>query len=199
MLEKFVVGAIAAFIVAVIPEVYKLFKRRNNQTTNNADYEQPKDITYSTSPQPTSTTAVEETTPHKKGIRSYAVFAIIAILLALNVYQFTQIQRLSTQLEEQTEIISQQNAEITLHKKNATVYENRYTEIKDKAEFIDNNIVFVIDGDDVHYYTYDEMMMFFAEYEFTYWAYNIENAIYLGYTPMTLSSVLTLSKILQLK
>ena len=53
----------------------------------------------------------------------------------------------------------------------------------EKADFLDERIVFIIDGFGNYYYTYDEMKSLtkhLVEYE--YWAYNTEQAIYLGYS-----------------
>ena len=50
-----------------------------------------------------------------------------------------------------------------------------------KAGFLDENIVFVIEGFGDYYYTYDCMMEKVGDNQYTYWAYNRENAIYLGY------------------
>jgi len=146
-----------------------------------------------TMPHTNSTTATEEVVSRKKNIRSYVAIAVIAILLALNIYQFTQVQNLTTKLDNRNETISQQSTELLLHKKEAQAYKRKYEEIKDKADFMDNNIVFVIDGDDTHYYTYNEMMLL-EDYEFTYWAYNIENAVYLGYEPLSFSGYYNLLK-----
>ncbi len=58
-----------------------------------------------------------------------------------------------------------------------------YYEAKEKAEFYDETIVFVIEGYGDYYFTYNQMMHVTANDEsFTYWAYNKEQAISLGYT-----------------
>ena len=52
----------------------------------------------------------------------------------------------------------------------------------EKADFLDQNIVFVIDGFGNYYYTYDEMIAATEQMdEYEYWAYNKEKAIDLGY------------------
>lgn len=55
-----------------------------------------------------------------------------------------------------------------------------YYYVKNKLDFIDENIVFVIEGYGNYYYTYD-CMMTKVEGEYTYWAYNKEQAISRGY------------------
>ena len=57
------------------------------------------------------------------------------------------------------------------------------TEVSEKLEFYDENIVFVIDGYGDYYYTYDQMMKVTKNDDYyEYWAYNKEQAIDLGYT-----------------
>ena len=54
--------------------------------------------------------------------------------------------------------------------------------LKEKAKFLDNNIVFVIDGYGNYYYTYDQMEEVTRDKgEYYYTAYNIEGAKSLGY------------------
>ena len=51
-----------------------------------------------------------------------------------------------------------------------------------KADFLDENIVFVIDGYGDYYYTYDQMNTVTQGIdEYSYWAYNKEQAIVKGY------------------
>ena len=55
-----------------------------------------------------------------------------------------------------------------------TVYDN------DKLQFFDDNIVFVIDGFDDYYYTYDCMMKKVSG-NYSYLAFNVDEAINKGY------------------
>lgn len=58
-----------------------------------------------------------------------------------------------------------------------------YEEISEKTEFYDECIVFVIEGYGDYYFTYDEMMQITKyDEDFSFWAYNKELAIDLGYT-----------------
>lgn len=106
---------------------------------------------------------------------------IIILLLGLNVYQFIniykyeeEIARLETELEEKPTYIVQDTDD---------KYEDFYYENYDKLEFYDNSVVFVIDGYGNYYYTYDQMVTVTQGIgEYSYWAYNEEYAIYLGYT-----------------
>lgn len=55
-------------------------------------------------------------------------------------------------------------------------------EKKEKSDFLDECIVFVIDGFDDYYYTYDEMVYVTQKMDdYTFWAYNKEQAIALNY------------------
>lgn len=61
-------------------------------------------------------------------------------------------------------------------------YPDDYYDNRDKAKFLDESIVFVIEGYGDYFYTYDEMMNVMEDKgEFTFWAYNKELAIALGY------------------
>lgn len=75
----------------------------------------------------------------------------------------------------------------TLNNKNTKLEQEKMDEwigkIKNssKAEFLDENIVFVIDGYGKYYYTYDQMKQVTQGTEYSYWAYNKEQAIANGY------------------
>lgn len=53
--------------------------------------------------------------------------------------------------------------------------------IRNKLNFFDNNVVFVIEGFGDYYYSYDCMMQKVGNNQFRYWAYNREAAIDKGY------------------
>ncbi len=53
--------------------------------------------------------------------------------------------------------------------------------VKDKLDFYDENIVFVIEGYGDYYYSYDCMIQKVGNNAFTYWAYNKEAARNRGY------------------
>lgn len=63
-----------------------------------------------------------------------------------------------------------------------TTFNSNLGNYTEKAEFLDDHIVFVIEGYGNYYYTYDEMMRVTeGKGRFTFWAYNKELAIYEGY------------------
>ena len=59
-----------------------------------------------------------------------------------------------------------------------SMYEN--TQFVEKAEFLDENIVFVLEGYGDYYYTYD-CVQEITDGDYSYWAYNKEAAISQGY------------------
>ena len=62
---------------------------------------------------------------------------------------------------------------------------NTIEKTEEKASFLDEFIVFTIEGDDKHYYTYDQMMEATDKYdEFSFYAYNIDHAKSLGFKPI---------------
>ncbi len=92
--------------------------------------------------------------------------------------------------------LKESNNKISLLEKENSEYNEALEELSDlyseevidnltndiKIEFYDENIVFVIDGYGNYYYTYDQMEQVTQGIdEYSYWAYNKEQAISLGY------------------
>lgn len=92
--------------------------------------------------------------------------------------------------------LEETNTKISRLEKENKEYENAYEKLSNlyseeainnitnsiKVEFYDENIVFVIDGYGDYYYTYDQMEQVTQGIdEYSYWAYNKEQAISLGY------------------
>ena len=77
-------------------------------------------------------------------------------------------------LEEEIDSMEDENWDLTQEK----------DEYEEKADFLDENIVFVIEGYGNYYYTYDCMNKV-TNGEYSYWAYNEEAAIYNGYRKET--------------
>ena len=57
----------------------------------------------------------------------------------------------------------------------------KFSKEQEKASFLDENIVFVLEGYGNVYYSHDFVNKLTAGEEFTYWAYNKEAAISQGY------------------
>lgn len=53
--------------------------------------------------------------------------------------------------------------------------------LKDKSDFMDEHIVFILDGYGNYYYTYDCMEEVTEGKEYSFWAYNKEQAVSKGY------------------
>lgn len=121
----------------------------------------------------------------KKGNGLVIVIIVLSVLVVglgtLNIVQFIsanvykeQIAELETELENagDTYIVENNNEE----------YLEYWQKNHNKLDFYDANIVFVIDGYGDYYYTYDQMEIVTQGIdEYSYWAYNKEQAIYLGY------------------
>lgn len=60
--------------------------------------------------------------------------------------------------------------------------------LKDKSDFMDEYIVFVLDGYGKYYYTYDCMKEVTEGKEYSFWVYSINNAIAKGYKPFKCSN-----------
>ena len=53
--------------------------------------------------------------------------------------------------------------------------------IKEKADFLDENVVFLIEGDEEYYYTYDQVMQFPEDKTYYYWVCTDAEAEDMGY------------------
>lgn len=88
-----------------------------------------------------------------------------------------KIEDLKSKISYQQEIDGFCNQELNKLKGNKTT-----NYIKNKLDFIDNNIVFRIEGFGNYYYSYDCMVQK-VNGTYTYWAYNKEKAAYEGLRP----------------
>ena len=113
----------------------------------------------------------------------YIIILLIIILLGLIGYIIWN----NNQTNKKNELIrddlintlSEKNAELSSEKEDL---ELKNSQLKEKADFLDENIVFVIDGYGDYYYTYDQMeKVTQGEDEYYYCAYNVESAIAEGY------------------
>lgn len=120
-------------------------------------------------------------TQHKRStgliITTIILSVLVVVLVGLNLFQYSKISDCKKQIKEledrPTEYIVEQNNE---------EYLDYWSQNHNKLDFYDENIVFVIDGYGDYYYTYDQMeTVTQGVEEYEYWAYNKEQAIYLGY------------------
>lgn len=102
----------------------------------------------------------DEENERKSGVKWIPLLCTVLLLvlsIICNIKQFVKIE----ELEKESKFVSYK--------------------IYTKAEFLDENIVFVIEGYGDYFYTYDEMISVVGDRQFSYWAYNKELAIALGY------------------
>lgn len=105
------------------------------------------------------------------------VFALLAIIIGLSIYTVNVNSKIDN-LESQVSKLKSEKSRLS---KENTDYSFENIKLKDKADFLDENIVFVLDGYGNYYYTYDQVQKVTQGEEYTYWAYNIEAAKYKGY------------------
>ena len=79
-------------------------------------------------------------------------------------------RQVSTLREEKNKLFSENTSLKLTNSKNS-----------EKIKFFDENVVFVLDGYGRYYYTYDQVEQVTQGKSFSYWTYNLEQAIDLGY------------------
>lgn len=122
----------------------------------------------------------------KKTIILYSVIGVLSVLLiGISIYAFTLPSNYESEIKELKSQISTKNKKInTLENEKAGLNASMilYETYEEKADFLDDRIVFVIDGYGNYYYTYDQMNTVTQGIgEYTFWAYNKEQAISRGY------------------
>lgn len=180
------VGFIGAIIFYIID--YLIFVCHTDKEESNEKIESNSKITNLKS---NTISDINERKHYKKDDNNYVsldIFAIvlifsIIIIASLIIYIVLNNKKNNNEDEINTnEIIqnlSDQNTKLSGEKIDLEL-ENM--ELKEKAKFLDNNIVFVIDGYGKYYYTYDQMIeVTRGKDQYYYSAYNIEAAIGLGY------------------
>lgn len=134
----------------------------------NSVTDQPKEINETT-----ITVDSSEEIDDKKSITVFyiVIVILIAIIIGVGIYAFN----LKNIYESKIEELESENAVLELKEILWDAYE-------EKIDFFEENIVFVIDGYGNYYYTYDQMEQVTQGIEeYSYWAYNKEQAEYLGY------------------
>lgn len=126
----------------------------------------------------------ENTEKEKKNIIFYVaitILVLIIIILSIGIYVF------NIKSDYESEIKNLNDQITTLKNYNSKLNQEKINDLGEKidyamkVEFLDENIVFVLDGYGNYYYTYDQMMQVTQGIECSYWAYNKEQAIDLGY------------------
>lgn len=111
---------------------------------------------------------------------------ILFLLVGCTVYfgiirpknRITDLENQKIELEKKVTSLNNKISKLNTEKTQLTK-DNLKLEIK--AKFIDENVVFVLDGYGNYYYTYDQMIQVTQGKSYSYWAYNKEQAINLGY------------------
>lgn len=117
------------------------------------------------------------------------IFMITTIILAiilcgLGIWFYSEYSTIEekdkkiSSLEKSKKTLETENKNLKNENSNLTI-EN--VKNKTKLNFFDEYIVFVIDGYGNYYYTYDQMKQVTQGTTYTFWAYNIEQAIDRGY------------------
>lgn len=113
-------------------------------------------------------------------------FTIILIILFIlsfgfNIYQLISIQKNNDKINNlKSNIKVLKNDVSSLEDDNVQLRLEKWDYIG-KANFLDENVVFVIEGYGNYYYTYDCMMKKVGNNQYSFWAYNISQAIGRGY------------------
>lgn len=119
----------------------------------------------------------------------YITIILVIILIILGsylIYNYYNENKSKLLLNEKVDLLNSQIKELK-DKQSSLEAENfnyfiQKAKYKEKADFLDENIVFVLDGYGNYYYTYDQMeIVTQGVEEFEYWAYNEEYAISKGY------------------
>lgn len=117
----------------------------------------------------------------KNNIFLYLFIIAVTVIIGMGIY-------LIYNYNEQKDEISSLKSQISkLKKEKSDLQDENWDylmeniDYKDKAEFLDENIVFVLDGYGNYYYTYDQVQQVTQGKEYSYWAYNKAAAIGQGY------------------
>lgn len=108
----------------------------------------------------------------------YIIIGVLFVLCFVFLYRIKTLNDKIIKLNDKVE-----NGDKIINNLNETNDElnDFYLKNLSKVDFIDKNVVFVIDGFGKYYYTYDCMMKKVGNNEFSYWAYNKEQAKGKGY------------------
>lgn len=125
---------------------------------------------------------------HSDNYKIYKTALIILIpmfLISSGLAIYFKVNDRTYELEKEIETLKTQvsaykNTNKRLNDDNNSLINSSATTTK-KLEFFDKNVVFVLDGYGRYYYTYDQMVQVTQGKSYTYWAYNLEQAIDLGY------------------
>lgn len=120
-----------------------------------------------------------------KKLKIALIVLIIALIIVSGIAIYFKISDNTSELNEEISNLKKQVSTLR-EEKNKLSSENASLKLTDsknsrKIKFFDENVVFVLDGYGRYYYTYDQMKQVTQGKSFSYWAYNLEQAIGLGY------------------
>ena len=129
----------------------------------------------------------EKIETEKKKSNGKGLIIILTILLILSCIAIAGM--IYYLIEQNNQIIDLNDDNLKLTQKNESLSKdisdlkskNRILQVK--ADFYDENIVFVLEGYGKYYYTYDQVKQVTQGKTYSYWAYNKEAAIGEGYKP----------------
>lgn len=113
---------------------------------------------------------------HKKIIIIILLVFLVTIIMLRLINNNIRIEELEDQVNSQLKVIKNQKKDI-----DSIVGDKSAEYIKNKLEFYDKSVVYVIEGYGNYYYTYDCMIKKVGNDSFTYWTYNPEAARDEGY------------------
>ena len=120
-----------------------------------------------------------------KKLKNTLIVLVIVLIIVSGIAIYLKISDNTSELNEEISNLKKQVSTLR-EEKNKLSSENTSLKLTDsknsrKIKFFDENVVFVLDGYGRYYYTYDQMEQVTQGKSFSYWAYNLEQAIDLGY------------------
>lgn len=120
-----------------------------------------------------------------KKLKITLIVLVILLIIVSGIAIYLKISDNTSKLKDEISTLKKQVSTLREEKNNLS-FENsslKLTNSKNskKIDFFDKNVVFVLDGYGRYYYTYDQMTQVTQGKSFSYWAYNVEQAIGLGY------------------
>ena len=120
-----------------------------------------------------------------KKLKIALIVLVIVLIIVSGIAIYLKISDNTSELNEEISNLKKQVSTLR-EEKNKLSSENTSLKLTDsknsrKIQFFDENVVFVLEGYGRYYYTYDQMAQVTQGKSFTYWAYNLEQAIDLGY------------------
>lgn len=114
---------------------------------------------------------------------------IIAIFLFVGIYSLVNyINSLKMKVETSQNSYNRLKTRYETLSEKYSKKETEYLSKERKIEFFDEHVVFVIEGYGNYYYTYDEMEQVTQGKNYSFWAYNIDQAKNLGYKALPSSN-----------